>query len=502
VTIGALVAWIALARTNFVGPEWAPLLAGAPDAASVLKAGLMPWIAAVVLLQLLAWSSTSVCGWVVSPEPERRHRLLRWMGVAALVVLVVSARGTAHRLAQTARVASHAARAHAAPAPPPGRTAAAHAATAPLPAAEHATATRAHAPAMDARLARVPAAPGAPDVLAALVLGSLAAGALVVLVQCCGVGHGLTVAWTFGIVAGLAAHLPGWGAMVRASPVTSVIAVACVCGAGWLLVLLAGVEYDLPADVNPGGRDAPPIRVPMLLAGVIPLMLADEGMRLIRAVLIGIAAEFGQLSAAAAWLSDVVDPARPHSPPVAFLLLGIKLVLIWNFTSWTFAVLYPPHRMERVFGMVRERLAESLDAFLDGLLVQNALLLCAVEVVRRMFSGTFDGLGLSSASFLVLVGGLSAIRCGLLARRAMEEAHGALAPAGAALGQFEAEIARSRLASAGIPSIAVGWTVQSVQPASVPGMGEMEILVPAGAVVDARAILGERSERSEPVIAA
>ena len=439
VTLIGLVLWVMLARSSFLEPEevWATKLGPAyQQAGSVLSLGLSPWVGVIVLLSILGALARPVSEWLCGRTPCERGDVYKWVGALSLISFFAAA---------NARV------------------------------------SWAHAVAYGPLGANLPIVPG-PDIFAGLLLGSFAAAAILVLVQKAGPGSAFSLCAVFSVVAILAPRLGLYAHHLRAHWFVGGIQLVLMVVTGFALVWLIGMTYEAPADLTPGGRDAPPIQVPVLIVGVIPLIGSEIALKILRGALRGMSAEFEIYGTLARFFEGLLAPGS---------LLGAvaQVALVWLLTTVTFSVLYPSHRLESIFGLSRERIDESLESFLDGLLIQNALILCGVYLIARLCGATFFVLGLSPAGFVVLVAGLAALRRNLLMRRALEDATGGLTCAKTVLGQLEGEVARARLAAAGIPSYLNGWTLQELHPVTIAGMGEMQVLVPHRVVDEARKLL-------------
>jgi preprotein translocase subunit SecY len=439
VTLAGLLIWLGLSRASFLVPEepWAEALKGGFAKAHLLAVGLLPWVGIVFLFQLLAAGSRMLSDWVCARTCEERAEVYRWLFVLAGLAFLAAVN---EKVAWAHTMALHGKDGH------------------PL----------------------VPV-PG-PDIFAALVLGAMGAAAVVLALQKVGPGFGFTLAAVFAIVAWVGPRLAPYATWLRAHWFIGPLQLALMAATGCAVVWLVNMTYEAPADLTPGGRDAPPIQVPVLVVGVLPLCLSEIAIRVLRGAVRGLSFEFelyGRVSEASAALLA----------PNGWLTAIVQLGLVWILTSVAFSILYPGHRLEQIFGLSRERIDESLESFLDGLMIQNALILSAVFLVSRLASSTFEQLGLTAATFLTVVGGLAALRKNLLYRRALEEKSGGLLNAKTVLGQLEGEIARAKLAAAGIPSYLHAWTVQQIHPVSVSGMGEVDVLVPHRVVDEARKLL-------------
>jgi len=438
VTLLGLLGWVALSRATFVdGEGWAAAAGSGFDrAASLLSVGIKPWIVVVIVLQVLAALARPISEWLCARTSCERADVYKWIAALSLIAFVVAA---------NARV------------------------------------TWAHMLAVRPGAHELGVVPG-PDVMAGLLLGSIAALGIVIALQKLGPGTSFTLIALFGVVGIVAPRLSTYADYLRTHWFLGPIQLALMVCAGFLLVWLVGMTYEAPADLTPGGRDAPAIQVPVLVVGVVPLVLSEFALRVLRRALIGIGGEFDVLGQVARWSSALLDPNGILTPLV-------QLALVWLLTSLTFSLLYPTHRLETVFGLSRERIDESLESFLDGLLIQNALILCGVYVLYRFCLGSFQVLGLTPAGFVVLVAGAAAVRRNVLARRALEEQSGGLVCARTVLGLLEGEVARARLAAAGIPAYLNGWTAQELHPVTIAGMGEVEVLVPQRSADEARKLL-------------
>lgn len=439
VTLIGLVAWVALARSSFLEPAelWSQKLGPLfYQSGSVLSLGLSPWVGVIVFLSILGALARPISEWLCGRTACERGDVYKWVGALSLVAFFMAA---------NARVSW-----------------------------SHALASGPHG-------VNLPIVPG-PDIFAGLLLGSLAAAAIMVFVQKAGPGTGFSVCAVFTVVAFMAPRLSAYASHLRHHWFIGGIQLVLLVITGFVLTWLIGTTYEAPADLTPGGRDAPPIQVPVLIVGILPLVASECVLKLLRGSLRGMAQEFEIYGTVARFLESLLAPGSILAPLV-------QLALVWVLTSVTFSVLYPSHRLESIFGLSRERIDESLESFLDGLLIQNALILCGVFVVAKLCRGTFGVLGLSPAGFVVLVAGLAAVRRNILMRRALEEATGGLVCAKIVLGQLEGEVARARLAHAGIPSYLNGWTLQELHPVTIAGMGEMQVLVPHRVADEAKKLL-------------
>lgn len=439
VTLIGLVAWVALARSSFLEPEdvWARKLGPAfYEAGSLLSLGLSPWVGVIALLSILGALARPISEWLCGRTPCERADVYKWVGALSLISFFMAA---------NARV------------------------------------SWSHALSYGPMGANLPIIPG-PDIFAGLLLGSLAAAMIMVFVQKAGPGSAFSLCAVFTVVAFMAPRLSSYASHLRHHWFIGGIQLVLMVITGFVLVWLIGMTYEAPADLTPGGRDAPPIQVPVLIVGILPLVASECVLKLLRGSLRGMAQEFEIYGPVARFFESLLAPGSIIAPVV-------QLALVWILTSVTFSILYPSHRLESIFGLSRERIDESLESFLDGLLIQNALILCAVFVVAKLCGASFWVLGLTPAGFVVLVAGLAAVRRNLLMRRALEEATGGLVCAKVVLGQLEGEVARARLAHAGIPSYLNGWTLQELHPVTIAGMGEMQVLVPHRVADEARKVL-------------
>ncbi|MBI4863174.1 MAG: hypothetical protein HY815_23345, partial [Candidatus Riflebacteria bacterium] len=371
---------------------------GADQVGSLLRLGLAPWFVAVVVIQLIAASSAGMSDWITSGRESDRQRVFRWLWTVAAVVLAMGLVS----IVEWANIMRSP-----------------HVSRAPLP------------------------LPPNSEIVSAVIFGSFVAGFIVWLVQRRGVGSGFTTVTIFAIGLSIASRWRELGQLVRAHCVTTCLALVVIGFTAWVVTCVARLTYEVPGDLTPTGENAPPVTVPMLLVGGLPLILAEISIRLLRAMCHGIGTEFALYG----WWTDVIFDLLA---PGRLVTLVVTLALTWLFTDVTFSVLYPVHRLERIFGIDREKIRDQLETWIGGLLVQNAVFLCALQIVFWLCSVTFATLKLSPQAFLVLAGGLAILRVEILTRARAEAETGPYVRVQTVLGLLESEVCRARLTAAGV----------------------------------------------------
>jgi hypothetical protein len=238
-----------------------------------------------------------------------------------------------------------------------------------------------------------------------------------------------------------------------------------------------------PQTLETRSRELATVYVSFGFLGLLPWWIACLMLGLGRSLALGMKSEFhlhgGWIDLLGRWLS-------PDSWVGTFLLA----ILIWVGTYLAFRLLYPFHRLAKVLGRQERDVADFFRPWLDSQLALYALYLIAILFTTKLFlAKPLAALGMGPMTLLLLVATLMEVREGFWRQVSHEHELGPLDHLTTAMGTIDAEILKTRLQREGVPVVLRPWTTQTVLPATVPGMGEVEVLVPATHVSRAKEIL-------------
>lgn len=444
VTVITFLIWLLMAGSGLLSrPEEiaaAHELPGRWDL-NLLAVGVWPWIAAVYFLQLLWASIPGLSGYFLADEKRARAGAVKTVAVMAFVFLFLEVSNIGGWLRQH--------------------------------------------PALSLRGTGYFG-----EVLATLSVGFIACLILVMGLQRLGPGHGFGIALLLMTIVPVASRLPALkllfadtGALATAFWIILYVLVAAGLVAFVMWAHDKRVELP-PQTLETRTRELATVYVSFGFLGLLPFWIGCLALGLARATALGMTSEFHLHGS---WLQMLARWLSPDSWVGTFLLA----VLIWIGTYLAFKLLYPFHRLAKVLGRQERDVADFFRPWLDSQLALYALYLIAILFTAKLFlAKPLAALGMGPMSLVLIVATLMEVREGFWRQVSHEAELGPLGLITVAMGSIEAEIVKTRLQREGVPVVLRPWTTQTVLPATVPGMGEIEVLVPVSHAGRAKEILG------------
>jgi len=457
-------AWLVLAKTSFlpngvidVATEATPtavhLTAGADPSASgiqvgvsslrhsILEIGVMPWIWATFVLQVLWTMIPWLSGYFSHEEKATRPESLRFIFVVAFAIFLAQSSNVLGRL-------------------------------------EHED------------LVDLAAGYMGSEIPSALLIGMIASGFLALSFQRLGPGHGIGIVFFLSVLYPTAMNMHWLGRVFTGLSTAgtvfwSLYYLACIAVLVSVIGWIQRQTIELPPQtLETQDRELVPVHVPFAFLGLLPFWLGFMGLSLLRALFIGLKSQ-GHFYGF--WIDSLIGIFSVECWLGTFVLA----ILTWFGTYLAFHILYPYHRLAKIIGRQEREVAEFYRPWLDSQLALYALYLVGVLVGGKLFlTQPLQALGANSLYLVLLVGTLHEIRDGLWGRIAIEREFGTLSEVTKALGLIEASVIRTRLARQGIPAALRSWSLQTILPSSVPGLGEVDVLVPETHLKKARETLG------------
>lgn len=328
------------------------------------------------------------------------------------------------------------------------------------------------------------------EVLATLSVGFIACLILVKGLQKLGPGHGFGIALLLMTVMPIARRLGELKALfvdsgALATTFWILFYLAVTMGLIAFVVWAHDKRVELPPQtLETRTRELATVYVSFGFLGLLPYWIAFLALGLGRSLTIGMRSE---LHLHGGWLECLGRGLSPESWVGTFLLA----VLIWIGTYLAFRLLYPFHRLAKVLGRQERDVSDFFRPWLDSQLALYALYLIAILFTTKLFlAKPLAALGMGPMSLVLMVATLMEVRDGFWRQVSHEAELGPLGHLTTAMGTIEAEIVKTRLQREGVPVVLRPWTTQTVLPATVPGMGEIDVLIPETHAARAKEILG------------